>query len=329
MTNKEIYELWIHNQQNLPIMMQPWWLDAVCAGKQWDVILVRADILPNCTDEQTNPPIIAALPYLIRKKWGIRFILMPQLTQINGVWLDDNRDWDANELELVSKYIANRLDDLKLSYYYQQYPVGNRLPDYLAQQGFKVKERITYRINDLSDLDKVINAFSKNKKRQLQKALSLHAERGWTAEQFYQFNRSCREALGKKISYSREFLLVLEQKTRKHRCSQILTIRNADNEVYAAALLVWDKKRLYYLVPVFSPEHKDSGAGALLVLESIKFCREMGLVFDFEGGNEAGLGKHYKQFGSEAYKYRSVHKYYHWWFWFANVYNQLHTRRFR
>ena len=77
MTNKERYAEFCQHQPDMPVMMQPWWLEAVCAGKEWDVMLfTRSDIgmQANKDDE-----IVAALPYLIRKRLWYKFILMPQL----------------------------------------------------------------------------------------------------------------------------------------------------------------------------------------------------------------------------------------------------------
>ena len=42
MTNRERYAAWCEQIGNVPLMMQPWWLEAVCAGKEWDVILVES-----------------------------------------------------------------------------------------------------------------------------------------------------------------------------------------------------------------------------------------------------------------------------------------------
>ena len=42
MTNKERYIEWSAAQEYMPIFMQPWWMDAVCAGKEWDVLLVES-----------------------------------------------------------------------------------------------------------------------------------------------------------------------------------------------------------------------------------------------------------------------------------------------
>ena len=79
MTNKELYRDFCHKTKQLPIFMQDWWLDAVCAGKQWDVLLYM--------DEEGN--IQAVLPYLLRQRAWMKYIIMPQQTQIGGIWIDD------------------------------------------------------------------------------------------------------------------------------------------------------------------------------------------------------------------------------------------------
>ena len=334
MTNKEIYRDFCQNTPELPIFMQDWWLDAVCAGKQWDVLLCveSADgshVLSVGEQDVQRERIVAVLPYLIRKRAWMHYIIMPQMTQIGGAWLREDVAHDVQKVEAIGQTLVQQLSALQLDYYYQHYPIDSPLVEYLRLQGFKVKERVTYRIEDLSNLDAVINAFSKNKKRQLQKALSLHADYNLNIEDFYRFHMDCLHQQGKAISYSREFLLVLERKTKRLSQSQVIAIRNADEQLLAAAFLVWDKHSMYYLIPCYSPLHKDSGAGALLVLEAIKLARKLGVAFDFEGSMIRGVAQHYKQFGSTPTTYYSVEKYYHWWFWFANAYNWFREKKMR
>lgn len=319
MTNKDLYREFCCKNKSIPLYMMDWWMDAVCAGKQWDVLLSK--------DEKGN--IQAAMPYLLRKRAWMKYIIMPQQTQIGGIWLrEDIREDETKEWAICQDFVE-QLASLKLHYYYQHYAINSPTPRILQSFGFKVKERYTYRIEDLSDLDKVVSRFSKNKKRQLQKALSLHVSYEMTVEDFYRFHTQCLHQQGKQISYSREFLLVLERKTTRLGQSQIISICNADNEALAAAYLVWDKHSLYYLIPCYSPTHKDSGASALLVLEAIKLARQKGVAFDFEGSMIKGVANHYKQFGSKRTTYYSVEKYYHWWFRFATAYNWLKERRMR
>ena len=54
--------------------------------------------------------------------------------------------------------IKEQMDNLGLAYYYQQYMPGSLCVDAMRGLGFKTKERVTYRVDDLSDLDALIEA---------------------------------------------------------------------------------------------------------------------------------------------------------------------------
>jgi hypothetical protein len=303
MTNKERYIEWASQQEYVPIFMMPWWLDAVCAGKEWDVLLV----------ENEQGQITGAMPYLLRKRAWYKYIVMPQQTQVGGIWVASEVTGDKWKTAEVCRAIKEQLDGMGLAYYYQQYLPGSLCVDALRGLGFKTRERVTYRVDDLSDLDAVIAAFSKNKRRQLQKALSLHAERKMDVEEFYRFHCQCLAARKRKISYTREFLMVLERKARRLGQCEILSICNADGKPYAAAFLIWDKHYMYYLISTFDMAFQDSGASALLVLEAMKRAREKHVRFEFGDPADKSEEKAFKQFCPAAVTYYSVEQSYRWW----------------
>ena len=173
MTNKERYSEWVAAQEYVPIFMQPWWMDAVCAGKEWDVLLVESPT-PTLPRREGDPDerheIIGAMPYLLRKRAWFRYIIMPQQTQIGGIWVNEEATADKWKTAEVCRQIKEQMDRMGLAYYYQQYLPGSLCVDAMRALGFKTRERVTYRMEDLSNLDAVIDRFSKNKKRQLQKA---------------------------------------------------------------------------------------------------------------------------------------------------------------
>ena len=314
MSNKERYSEWVAAQEYVPIFMQPWWMEAVCAGKEWDVLLVEQE-----------GEIVGAMPYLLRKRAWFRYIVMPQQTQIGGIWVTPEITADRWKTAEVCRLIKEQIDGLGIAYYYQQYLPGSLCVDAMRALGFKTKERVTYRMENLSNLDEVVAGFSKNKKRQL----SLHAEHGMEIEDFYRFHVRCLAEKKRKISYSREFLLVLERKARRLGQCEVLSICNADGVPYAAAFLVWDKHYMYYLIPAYDPAFGESGAGALLALEAMKLAREKQVQFDFEGSMERGTAKHYKQFGSVPATYYSVEKYYKPIFRIAIWLQKLRELKFR
>lgn len=328
MTDKQLYTEWCKTQDDMPVFMQPWWLDAVCAGKEWDVMLFRDesaslsdDTAPSAETAETTEiaptpaapssevqTIVAAMPYLLRKRLWMKYILMPQQTQLGGVWITTDKRDDVELQKRIADEIAENLCNMKLSYYYQQFPINSPLPLLLKERGFRLKSRITYRLEDLQDLDSVMSNFSKNKRRQLQKALTLSVDDNMEAEEFYRFHLSCLKEQGKEISYTREFFLVLYLKASRLSQCRILRIKTANGDTAAAAFLVWDSKSLYYLIPCYSPAFKDSGASALLVWEAIKLARQLSLQFDFEGSMIRGVANHYKQFGSQPFNYYGVRK---------------------
>lgn len=319
MTNKERYTEWVAKQEYLPISMMPWWLDAVCAGKEWDVLFAE--------DEQKQ--IMGVMPYLLRKRAWFKYIIMPALSQSGGIWVAPEVTGDRWKTAEVCRQMKEKLDHMGLAYYYQQYIPGSLCVDALRGLGFKTKERVTYRVEDLSDLDQLVDSFSKNKRRQLQKASTLHAERTMEIEAFYRFHSRCMESRKRQLAYSREFLIVLERKARRLKQCEIISICNADGQPYAAAMLVWDKRYMYYLVPTYDPAFKDSGASALLVLEAMKLAREKQVHFDFEGSVERGIANHYKQFGSTPVTYFGVEKYYKPLFRIAIWIQKLREWRYR
>ena len=95
-----------------------------------------------------------------------------------------------------------------------------------------------------------------------------------------------------------------------HQSGKLIGLRDRDGELTAAAFLVYDARTCYYLIPTYDPEKGSNGAGARLVLESIRFASQLHLAFDFEGSMIPGIANHYRQFGSTPTTYFSVEKTY-------------------
>lgn len=296
MTQKEQYRILCEQETTIPLFLQYWWMEAVCMGKQWDVLL--------CT---RNGEIVAAMPYLCGKKLRMKYIIQPQQTQINGIWVKPGYADEATEL--ANDFIS-QLEELQLAYYYQQYPIASPFPACFKENGFKVKERVTYRIEDLTDMDKVVASFRKNKRQQLQKALVLQADLNMSGDEFYNFHVACLAEQKKTISYSREFFLALYKAAKAHSQGHIIAVRNMDGQVLAAVFLVWDAASAYFLISSYSHANNKSGASALVVLEAMKYVRGKAKSFDFEGSMVRGIANFYKEFGAKKTVYYGVEKYY-------------------
>lgn len=277
MTKTE-YHAYCQSTPHLPIFMQDWWMDAVCVGKQWKPI--------------------ANMPCLLRQRMGMRYVLMPQQTQIGGGFSGQ-----------TAEQIADALKNEHLAYYYQHYPINSPLPLQLQELGFSIRQHVTYRIDDLTDTDALLKRFSENKKRQIRKAKDLQLT-DMTAEEFYAFHSECLRMQGKQINYSAEFFRSLHRACAEHEASHILALRDESGAMHAAVYLVFDSQTCYFLIPCYNPEHRDSGAGARIVLEAILFAAQRSKSFDFEGSMIPGVANHYRQFGSSPAIFYEVEKCY-------------------
>ena len=227
---KEEYRTYCEKTEGLPLFMQAWWMDAVCAGKRWEVI--------------------AGMPCLVRERCGLRYVVMPQETQIGGKWTVDNGQLtiDNGQWAKMAREIAEALKERRLDYYYQHFPIGSELPEELEKLGFTIRKHTTYRIEDLGDLEAVERRFSENKRRQIRKAAGLELVRV-EPERFYAFHAECLHAQGKEISYSKAFFDSLNAACEAHEAREILGLQDAQGNLHAAVFLVYDKRTCYFLIP--------------------------------------------------------------------------------
>ncbi len=301
LTPKERYAQLCSSGADIPLFMQHWWLECVCAGKRWEVWLYL----------DASGSILAAMPYLYRRRMGnVRFVVQPTHSQLGGVWLSPEVRNDEALQYTIAESLVQHLKSLKLWYYYQQYNIGSPMVGILSSMGFTVKRRVTYRIDDVSDMAAVERACSKNKKRQLQHAIDLTVRHDMDPEEFYNYHRDTLHRRRREISYTREYFLVLYHHALRRGQGEIISLHDNHGTTLAAAFVVWDNTALYYLIPAFDISRKETGASARLPIEAMKLASEKGIAFDFEGSMIPGVAKHYQQYGTTAVEYFSVERVY-------------------
>lgn len=161
-SNRETYrELCRREGERIPLMARAWWIEAVSssAGKGWGAVV----------EEDSDGQIIAAMPYQMTRKWGLGFMLMPQLTQLSNVWTACGTD----RKEGVAK-IARRLKEKCREERVVMVQMAARMEDEEAEiferEGFKGRKRISYRLQDLSDMAVVEKRFANDKRHKIKRA---------------------------------------------------------------------------------------------------------------------------------------------------------------
>lgn len=299
MSTRERYRQFAATAPDLPLFMQPWYLDAVCQGGVWDAALCEKD-----------GRAVAVLPFFLKKKWGWQYVVMPPLGKFHGPYLlPEYRDL-ANEHRLYADLIAQLPQGLAAFSQDFHYQVTNWLPFYW--KGYRQTTRYSY-VLDLSASEEALHRrIDKSYRQKIVKAqnqVTVTADRP-IGELYGLLQKSFdRQELG--APYSFHFLQHLYEKLSSHEaCRLFFAVDSASGALHSAALLAWDTQTAYYLVSGDDPALRASGAAVLLKWEAILFVKNtLRLpVFDFEGSMIQALERGRRDFGARQRPYFRVEK---------------------
>lgn len=304
-SNKNKYKFFCESHPDIPLFSQYWWMEAACVGKTWDVLIV-----------EKSGEIIATMPYLINKKLGFKYILQPQLTQTNGIYIcypiGQSVDERLSFEKMVCSEIISQLEKMGISFFLQNFhhTFTNWLPFFW--KGFSQTTRYTYLIENIKNIEEVFKNFSPAKQRQIRKAqkAGITTDTHLSAEDFYEFHCSVLKQKGEDNLNSKEVELSIIQNALQKGNGVILATRDHARNLHSALFLVWDKNSAYYLIPATDVRFRASGASTLIVYEAIKYVHEKCLSFDFEGSMSENIENSYKQFGTQQVPYHQIKKSY-------------------
>jgi len=277
MADKDLYRELCRREPTIPIFSQDWWLDVVCGQDNWNVIVIERD-----------GDIIAALPYYLIRRCGFSIITMPPLTQTLGPWIKypPNQKYTHRlslEKEVYTEMITRLPKHDRFSQHFN-YRVTNWLPFYW--KGFEQTTRYTYVIENLSDLKEVVSRFKGNMRNKINKARKIVSvvEEG-SIQEFYSINKKTFERQGITIPYSLDLVKRKDKVLSERNRRRIFFAVDGESRIHSALYLIWDRLSSYVHMVGEDPALRKSGAGILLIYESLKFTKEvLGLdCYDFEG----------------------------------------------
>ena len=94
MDHKETYRHFCAIASDLPLFSQPWYLDAVCEGGHWAVVIV-----------EKGGQIAATLPYFIKQKGPFSYVSMPHLTKFMGPHIIPQYRGTKHEPKLIQQLL--------------------------------------------------------------------------------------------------------------------------------------------------------------------------------------------------------------------------------
>lgn len=277
---------------------QPWWLEAVAPGA-WAAVEVTSD-----------SSVVARLPYVLRRRAGLTTITMPPLTPTLGPWFAPIGGRYANRVGVVKDRLTGliealpRFDHLRMNL---SPSLDSWLPFYWA--GFQATVKYTYRIEDLSDLDRVYAGFNEHVRRGIRRAgAGLRVEYDLPIEELLRLDHLTYARQGHRPHVDHTVIRRLHAACAARGCTQILGAVDPQGRTHAALLIVWDEQATTALVNGRDPEVQSFGANTLLFWEAIQIAVRQSRLFDFEGSMIQPIEHFFRGFGGRLTPYFTVSK---------------------
>lgn len=306
MTAKEEYILFSEQNSNLPLFLQPWWLDAVTQpdGKVWEVLLAR----------NKNGEIEAAMPFVLGSKFGLRYALTPQLTQYTGVWIVDKEGESVTDRLSREKKLQNdiieQLKTLKLAFFDIKFPLTYTYWSPFYWAGYRQETHYTYRIENLNNADKLFENFDYAKQKQIRKAqeANISIDLEMNADELYDLQCVQLSERGNKDVLSHALVRSVVEASLSRRQGLIARAKDTKGNTHAAIFVVWDERSSWELISAIHPDFRASGASTLVVWETMKKLANKTKAWDFEGSMIEGVENSFRQFGATPTPYFEIFK---------------------
>ncbi|MEY3051791.1 MAG: hypothetical protein RLY31_1576 [Bacteroidota bacterium] len=308
--SKSIYRAFCEGAQDVPIFLQPWWLDADAGPDRWDVVVLLDNGRP-----------IAALPYCRTRLRWFRGIGMPPVAPYMGCHIRfpeagqkraSRIAWEQQALRALFEGLPAR------SFFFQHFFPDHTNWTALYWMGYRQTTRYSYVIDDLSNLEAVFAGFENRARTAIRKA-----ERDLTVSAV-QHSGVLYELLDQTFGkqslpnpYPADRLAAVTGRCLERDVGRLYVVRDEAGRAHAAAFVVWDRGKAYWTVQAADPGRLSAGGPALMVWHAIREAAAAGIgSFDFTGSVMPNVERFLRQFGGRPvprhYIAREEHPLLHW-----------------
>lgn len=278
---------------NPTLFHKPWWLNIVAPNK-WEA----AEIIE-------EGRVIASMPYVHRRRFGLSFIEMPPLTQVLGpiepMYSGKYASRLARQKYIYEGLLARipRYDLFRQSFHSG---VTNWLPFYW--QGFAQSTRYTYRLDLTKSYEQLwaeAQTSARGVIRMAERTLRLREEAD--PDLFLAVIAKTFQRQGMNLPYDASVVHRLFEYGPRNAHMRTLAAEDECGKVHGVALFIGDENCVYYLMGGADPSLRMSGCQSLLLWEGICWARTFSRIFDFEGSMIKGVESFARDFGAQQQQY--------------------------
>jgi hypothetical protein len=301
MSAKEIYREFSRIEPTLPIFSRDWWLDATAGPEGWDAAVVKK-----------GSRIVAAMPYVSRRRFGLRVLSQPPLTPKLGPWFAPVEGKPAKKLGTEKDFMQALIDQMpRFDYFTQNWDCSrtNWLP--FLWNGFQQTTCYTYVLPDLGDLDRIWSAFDNPTRAECNKASTryrLEIRDDLPLEDFLALNRLTFERQGVQVPYSDDYVRRIDAACAERDCRKFLIAVDPEGRQHAGNYFVWDGCSAYGMMNGADPALRNSGATSLCMWAVIRHAAGVTRQFDFAGSMMEPIERFIRGFGAVQVPYFNIRK---------------------
>lgn len=286
LSNKEIdYQKWdkcINNASNRNLYAHSWFLDVV--NPNWEAFIFG------------DYEYVMPLP--VKKKFCITAIFQPLHCQQLGIF-------PVPTPEVQEKFGQQLFNSFRII----QYQLNSAM-NVNSFSDFQLRKKKNYILSLTNRFEDIYTGFSTNTKRNIKKAEKSNVKviKGLSQSDFFSLKKSAVKRKIPEKSYS--ILNKLMSRTIAGGKGTIYAAYSEINSLCAAAFVITDGNKMYYLNAFSSEKGKQNRAMYSIVNNMIKECSQRNITIDFEGSMIDGVARFYEGFGatSEDYYFSFINK---------------------
>jgi hypothetical protein len=282
--------------------MMPWWLDTVCHNGRWNA----------CVVHNAGGDVIGAMPYFVRRRFGLTFINTPPLTSYTDIWLHLPDDLKrerryGSEQRIVGDLLSQLPKNALLTQFRLHPDYQNGLPMFWA--GFRLNTYYTYILPDIADRDLVWADFRHHLRSDIRKSGNrvriVSGNHDFAAAFGLHQSTLARQSL-RPVHHEAAFR-ALDAQLQARQLRDIWFAEDPDTgQRHAAVYIMYQNDTAHFYMSGLEPSQKQSSALQFLIWHAISHCPPHIHRFDMEGSMDAGVEHALRAFGGIRTPYLHV-----------------------
>lgn len=299
MSNKQQYINICDANPQIPVFLQHWWMDAVCAD--WDVAIAM-----------NGDKVAGVWPYNKEQKMGVSIVRTPKLTPYQGPFVLYPQDLKASNKDgFEHETIAELIKQLPVVKVWDVSTMpGQKQAGLLKANCFSIGIRQTFLIDLSLEEQALLGNMKESLRRNIKTGgteLSIEQDNAALATLF-EYQKHTLDKKDVMQAHNLADMQKLMQACIDNNCGAIYTVKQGADKL-AIVWNVWDANCSYYFMGAQKPGNDNYKAMPTLLWHCMKQAKSRGnATFDMEGSMDQGVERFFRGFGGERELYLTLQK---------------------